>query len=186
MKPIFTIHEGEFLVGDYISRKLGKRYDVWVPTKDDGLDLLVTPKKGDGRPVSLQVKFSRSYKIPAELVGRVQATSWYSLNVDKIRTSRADLWVFVIITLRHDPHFVVIPTKELRKRILAKSGKRWDLYLWVYPGKKCYNTRDIGNVDRIAALKRGIGDTKRDFSEWLDNWSLLDKRPSSTKRSSRG
>ena len=34
MKPLFTIHEGEFLVGDYINRKLAKRFDVWVPTKD--------------------------------------------------------------------------------------------------------------------------------------------------------
>lgn len=174
VKPIFTIHEGEFLVGDHIGRKLGKRYDVWVPTKDDGVDLLVTRKNGKGSPVRLQVKFSRSYRIPEELREKVQATSWYVLNPAKIRKSRADLWVFVIITLRREPHFVVIPTRELRKRIPQKSGKRWDLYLWVYPGKKCYNTRGVGNVDRIAALKSGIGDTKRDFSEWLDNWRLLE------------
>ena len=39
MKPIFTIHEGEFLAGDHINRKLGHKYDVWVPTKDSGVDL---------------------------------------------------------------------------------------------------------------------------------------------------
>src|SRR5438309_2051688 len=28
MKPIFTIHEGEFLVGDHINRKFGRRFDI--------------------------------------------------------------------------------------------------------------------------------------------------------------
>lgn len=181
MKPIFTIHEGEFLVGDHIGRKLGKRFDVWVPTKDDGLDLLVTPKKGGGRPVSLQVKFSRSYRIPEELNGKVKATSWFVLDPAKIRKSRADLWVFVIITLRRDPYFVVIPTGDLLARLPARCGKRWHLGLWVYPGEKCYNTRDVGNADRIAALKRGIGDPKRDFSEWLDNWELLGNSAAANK-----
>ena len=45
MKPMFTIHEGEFLVGDYINRNLKDKYEVWVPTKDEGTDLLVTHRK---------------------------------------------------------------------------------------------------------------------------------------------
>lgn len=44
MKPMFTVHEGDFLVGDYINGDLGKKYEVWVPTKDTGADLLVTRK----------------------------------------------------------------------------------------------------------------------------------------------
>jgi 3D (Asp-Asp-Asp) domain-containing protein len=40
MKPLFTIHEGEFLVGDHINRKLGNKFDVWVPTKDSGVEFL--------------------------------------------------------------------------------------------------------------------------------------------------
>jgi hypothetical protein len=63
MKPLFTIHEGEFLVGDYINRKLGRKFDVWVPSKDSGVDLLVTRKRHEGKPVRLQVKFSRSFDI---------------------------------------------------------------------------------------------------------------------------
>ena len=87
MKPIFTIHEGEFLVGDYINRKFGHKYDVWVPTKDSGVDLLVARKRGRGRSVKLQVKFSRSFDIHEELARHVLATSWYTLDPKKIRRS---------------------------------------------------------------------------------------------------
>ena len=107
MKPIFTVHEGEFLVGDHINRKLGRKYDVWVPTKDTGVDLLVTRKRRSGRAVGLQVKFSRSFSIPEELARHLIATSWFTLEPKKIRNSQADLWVFVIMTLKHDQHFVV-------------------------------------------------------------------------------
>lgn len=125
------------------------------------MDLLVTRKKRDGRPVGLQVKFSRNYWFIKELAGKVQATSWFRLDPAKIRNSTADLWVFVIITLKHKQHFVVIPTRELAKRIPKKCGKRWDLYLWVYPGKKCYNMRDVCNEDRVAAWTVASGQGSR-------------------------
>jgi hypothetical protein len=48
----------EFLVGDHINRQLGHKYNVWVPTKDSGVDLLVTRKGGKGRAAGLRVKFS--------------------------------------------------------------------------------------------------------------------------------
>ncbi len=124
MKPILTIHEGEFLVGDYINRQLGHKYDVWVRTKDSGVDLLVTRKRGKGRAVKLQVKFSRSFDIPEELTRHVFATSWYTLDPKKIRQSEADLWVFVFMTLRHERYFVLIPTSELRKRIPRSCRSR--------------------------------------------------------------
>ena len=38
MRPMFTVHAGEFLVGQYIEGKLKK--NVWLPTKDVGVDLL--------------------------------------------------------------------------------------------------------------------------------------------------
>jgi hypothetical protein len=47
-------------VGDYIERKF-PRVNVWVPTKDTGIDLLVSGKKNK-RLLSLQVKFSRDFK----------------------------------------------------------------------------------------------------------------------------
>jgi hypothetical protein len=41
MRPLFTVHAGEILVGQYIEQSF-KGKNVWVPTKDLGVDLLVT------------------------------------------------------------------------------------------------------------------------------------------------
>ncbi len=59
MRPLFTIHAGEFVVGDYIERKF-RRVNLWVPSRDTGTDLLVTDSKNE-KAVSLQVKFSRDF-----------------------------------------------------------------------------------------------------------------------------
>lgn len=59
MQPLFTVHAGEFLVGEFIERNFRNTY-LWVPSKDTGIDLLVTDKKCQ-QPVSLQVKYSRDY-----------------------------------------------------------------------------------------------------------------------------
>jgi hypothetical protein len=175
MKPLFTIHEGEFLVGDYINRKLGHKYDVWVPTKDSGVDLLVTNKRRRGTPLGLQVKFSRGFDIPEEMARHLIATSWFKLDPTKIRDSRADLWVFVILTLRHEKHFVVITTRELQKRIPRRRSKVWHLYLAVLNNRSCYEVRDLDREEKLDLFRRGVRDKNRDFSEGLENWNLLAK-----------
>lgn len=175
MKPLFTIHEGEFLVGDYIHRKLGRKYDVWVPTKDTGMDLLVTHKRHRGKPVSLQVKFSRGWGIREDMAQHLIATSWFTLDPEKIRKSSADLWVFVILTLKHEQHFVVIPRQELRRRIPRRSGAMWNLYLWVLDDGTCYQVRDLAKDETLDIRRRGVRDPHRDFSRWLENWNLLGK-----------
>lgn len=175
MKPIFTIHEGEFLVGDHINRTFGRKYDVWVPTKDSGVDLLVTRKRREGKPVRLQVKFSRSFDIHAEFARHVHATSWFRLEPSKIRKSQADVWVFVILTLKHERHFVLIPRWELQKRIPRNPHKRWDLYLWIYDNGDCYQVRDLNTDQRLETLHRRVRDNRRNFSEWRENWRLLER-----------
>jgi len=175
MKPIFTIHEGEFLVGDHINRRLGHKYDVWVPTKDSGIDLLVTRKQQRGKAVGLQVKFSRCFSIREELARHLIATSWFTLEPKKIRQSRADLWVFVVMTLKHQQHFVVIPTRELRKRLPRNAGKKWHVYLWVYDNRTCYQVRNLSSEQKFDTMHRGVRDRRHDFTEWLENWKLLER-----------
>ncbi len=175
MKPLFTVYAGEFLVGDYINRRLGRRFDVWVPTKDTGVDLLVTRRQRGGTPVGLQVKFSRSFGIREEMARHLIATSWFTLDPQKIRESRADLWVFVILTLKHEAHFVVVPISELRKRTPRGSGKKWNVYLWVFDDGTCYQVRDLSNEERLTAMHEGVRDRRMDFTEWLERWDLLDR-----------
>ena len=41
MKSLFSIHAGEYLVGSHIEKSYPK-WNVWIPSKDTGIDLLVT------------------------------------------------------------------------------------------------------------------------------------------------
>jgi hypothetical protein len=57
MKAFFTVHAGEYLVGEHIEQTY-PRWRVWVPSRDTGIDLLVTDSR-HRKAVSLQVKSSR-------------------------------------------------------------------------------------------------------------------------------
>lgn len=59
MKPIFTIHAGEYLVGSHIE-KTYKKARVWIPSSDTGVDFLVTNEQLN-RAVSLQVKILKRF-----------------------------------------------------------------------------------------------------------------------------
>lgn len=59
MRPIFTIHAGEYLVATKIEESFPS-LRIWIPSKDSGVDLLVTDARQD-KVASLQVKFSKDY-----------------------------------------------------------------------------------------------------------------------------
>ena len=56
MKTLFTIHGGEWLVGEEVERRYkGNDVTVWVPgSKDRGIDLLIT-NNTNGKSVGIQV-----------------------------------------------------------------------------------------------------------------------------------
>ena len=57
MRPIFTINAGEYLAATEF-QKTFRDLQVWIPSKDTGIDLLVTDAR-QNRVASLQVKFSK-------------------------------------------------------------------------------------------------------------------------------
>jgi hypothetical protein len=77
VKPLFTIHAGEFVVGDFIEGKFSG-VNLWVPTRDTGIDLLATDSKNQ-KAVSLQVKFSRDYSARHIFQKRLKACGWCAL-----------------------------------------------------------------------------------------------------------
>lgn len=124
MTPLFTIHAGEYLVGLYIERHFKNRMNVWIPSKDTGIDLLVSDRK-NRRTASLQVKFGKDFlpEMAAELQGPLRACSWFTINRDKLRASQADFWVFVLRGFKkHSPDFVVVPTAEFQRRLRRIHG----------------------------------------------------------------
>lgn len=179
MKLLFTIHAGEFVVGDYIERKF-RRVNVWVPTKDTGVDLLISGKKNK-RVLSLQVKFSRDFpptQVAAVCQEPLPACGWWSLNRQKIAASPADYWIFVLVGFaRRRPDFVIITRAELLKRLDAihhGNPKIFQSYLWVTEKGKCWETRGLKRRDQLLIAKGEFeNNEERDFTNYLNNWDPI-------------
>ena len=127
MRPIFTIHAGEFLVGEHIEKRFPE-LNVWIPSKDTGIDLLVTNKNNASRSVSIQVKMSRDYKpaFATDNFSRVLlAGGWLTLAHDKIEDSKADYWVFILVSheRKMKPKYIIIPPSELLRCLVGIHGK---------------------------------------------------------------
>lgn len=179
MRPLFTVHAGEFIAGDFIGRNF-RHVDVWVPAKDRGIDLLVTDSSCK-KTVSLQVKFSRDFlftDIPAEFQKPFRACGWWTLNRQKIAESPADYWVFVLAGFaKRNTEFVIIRPSELLKRFDAIRGRtaRIQSYLWVTETGNCWETRGLNKVEKQAIVQGTFLDKERDFSAFLNNWRPIEK-----------
>ena len=177
MKSLFTIHAGEFVVGDYIERNF-RRVKLWLPSKDTGVDLLVTDSKCQ-KMVSLQVKFSRDFLATNMLdifQKPLRACGWWSLNRKKIDISQADYWVFVLVGYdRRSTDFVIIKPSDLIARLDSIHGKTKIIqsYLWVTQKNRCWETRGLKRLEQRAIADGMFTNTVRDFSEYLNNWGPI-------------
>ncbi|KPL25348.1 MAG: hypothetical protein AMJ75_01340 [Phycisphaerae bacterium SM1_79] len=180
MQPMFTIHAGEYLVGSYIEERF-KKCNVWVPSKDTGIDLLVTNSK-NSKAVSIQAKFSKDYTVThmaAVFQGQIKAWGWWTLTGDKIRRSPADLWVFVMQSFKQKSlEFIAIPPKVLLQRLGKIHGRKglYQTYLWVTESKKCWETRGLRKQDLALIANGCYSNRDRDFSTYLNKWTILKKK----------
>jgi hypothetical protein len=180
MRPLFTIHAGEFLVGEFIEKNF-RSLNVWIPAKDTGIDLLVTGK-ADRRPVSLQVKLSRDYKAAeavSEFDRNLVAAGWLTINHEKLAASTADLWVIVLVSheRKMKPRFVVIPPAELLRRLVVihSKSKLYHFYPWVTNGDVCLDGRGLMRAHKRQLVDGSIVLGDRDLSAYLEDWSSLQK-----------
>ena len=182
MQPIFTIHAGEYLVGNELEKRF-KDCDVWVPSKDSGIDLLVTKKSDRSRNVGIQVKFSKDF-LPDQKVlfqENLLACGWWTLDLEKIKTSSADLWILAPYSFKEKKiHFIVIDPKELLRRLIAIHGnqKRVHVYLWVTNKSKCFESRGLKKSEEVEIISNNkiTFGVERDFSQYLNNWKSLEER----------
>jgi len=181
MKPLFTVHAGEYLVGSHVDTNY-PMWNVWVPSKDTGVDLLVTNARNT-KAVSLQVKFSKDFNPthrPILLQSKLTAAGWWTHQEKKIKNSRADFWIFVLPSFtEHETSFIIISPNELLRRFRAihgRSGKRIHSYLWVTKTGRCWEARGLSNPDQeLIAFDRFNG-RDRDFTSFLNGWSEIEKR----------
>ena len=177
MKPLFTIHGGEYLVGSYIEQHF-KRVNVWVPSRDTGIDLLVSNRQ-NSRAVSLQVKFGKDWLVThmkPEFQEPLRACGWWTINRDKLRTSSADFWVFVLVGFaKRTTDYVIVPTKGLRRRLRSIHGSQRMIqsYLWVTSHRRCWETRGLRRADQLHIANGNYRHIGRDFTEWLNRWTPI-------------
>jgi hypothetical protein len=178
MRPLFTIHAGELLVGEHIEQHF-RNTNVWVPAKDSGIDLLVTDKKNT-KTVSLQVKFSRDFRssLKTEFQQPLRACGWWTFNPAKLRTSSADYWVLVLIGFAHQTtDYIIISPGELYRRLklLHPTDPRMQSYFWVTKQDKCWETRGIRRRAQSLIAAGGFDDELRNFTSFLNNWTPVSK-----------
>ena len=177
MKSLFTIHAGEYVVGDYIERNF-RRVKIWLPSKDTGVDLLVTDSKCQ-KMISLQVKFSRDFlatMMRDSFQKPLRACGWWSLNRKKIVISQADYWVFVLLGFdRRSTDFVIVKPSDLLTRLdsIHSKAKIFQSYLWVTQKNLCWETRGLKRQDQQAVCDGLYSNTDRDFTKYLNNWTPI-------------
>jgi hypothetical protein len=176
MRPLFTVHAGEYLVGSYIEQHY-KRVNVWVPSRDTGVDLLVSDRHSR-RAVSLQVKFSKDFLVThmgAVFQKSVRACGWWTINRDKLRSSPANFWVFVLLGFqRQSTDFIIIPPKELLRRLHSIHGSQNTIiqsYLWVTERHGCWETRGLGRKEQLQIANGEYRGARRDLTKWLNVWT---------------
>jgi hypothetical protein len=179
MRPIFTVHAGEYLVGEHIERAY-PRLSVWVPCKDSGTDLLVFDPR-NRKTASLQIKFSKDFNpIHSALdQSRLLAAGWWTHDLRKIERSGADFWVFVIPSFAEKrTSFIILQPAVLRRltAIHGKSSKRIHSYLRVTKTQRCWEARGLAKADQeLLALDR-YDNADRDFTGFLNAWKQIESR----------
>ena len=173
MKPIFTVHAGEYLAASHIEHRF-RHVNLWVPAKDTGIDLLVSDRL-NRKTVSLQVKFSKDFVLAQapEFQHKLRACGWWKVDSEKVRRSPADYWVFVLQEFAtKSVAYVVIPPKELLRRLHGIHGQRriWQVYLWVMKTDHCWETRDLSKGDLFLIASDEFSNPNRDFSKYLNAW----------------
>jgi hypothetical protein len=178
MRPLFTVHAGEELVADYIERN-HKNYRVWIPSKDTGVDLLVT-NPISGKYAGLQVKFSRDFYTKEDpLWGKkVKSFGWWTLDANKIKLSDADLWVFVLFNFNErNSQYIILKPKELLKRLSKIHGDlhHYRLYFMLTDKNTCWEVRKLKKKEQTSIVDGKFKENRYDFTDCLDAWDKLDK-----------
>ena len=179
MRPLFTIHAGEYLVGERLEGNKRKP-NVWVPTKDKGIDLLVTDETFSCK-TSIQAKFSKDF-LPtfknSFMLEYLNCCGWWTLNAEKIKKSKADYWILVLhsfsfekVKIRGNYQFIVIkPTKLLEKltKIHGPNQKIFQTYLWITNKNKCIEGRNLTLNKKEIVMSKLETPKERDFTCYLD------------------
>ena len=172
-------------MGSHIE-KTYKNLRVWLPSKDTGVDLLVTNLHLT-HAASIQVKFSKDYvgttsgkKKTVKVIEKgIKSGGWWTFNSDKIKKSPADLWVLVLYSFSHrDFDFVIIEPGRLLElyKKLGKASGTIQSYVWVTENGQCWETRGVNKKEQKAIATGTFDDPVRNLTDFLNNWKPLEEK----------
>jgi hypothetical protein len=179
MKILFSIHAGEYLVGQHIEDN-HKSLRVWVPSKDTGVDLMLSNANAT-RTASIQVKFSKDYTSassmePFQQEGSLSKTfGWFKISRKALQESPAQWWILVLLGFNASPNFVIIRPRDLLQRLDTLFGPRdtFQSYVWLtkpggrWKADKCWEVRDLNQEDRLRIVAGTYENASRDLSSYL-------------------
>jgi len=179
MKPLFTIHGGEYLFGITMELRFPE-LRIWIPAKDDGIDFLVTDVEHK-KTLSVQVKYSKDFNWShgnPVLKPHVKSAGWYSLNREKIENSKADYWVMVNYDgVKKNTDFLFIKPQDLLTKYdsLGRTGKRIESYIMVMNNGECYETRGMRKREMNTILSGSLSNTNRCLKPYIEEWGVIEK-----------
>ena len=174
MRPLFTVHAGEYLVGRELEEKFSN-LEVWIPSRDTGVDLLVTDKL-QKTVARLQVKFSKDHLASgkeARATEAIKSGGWWSFDREKLAQSRADYWVLVLCEFTSRKYdYIVIPPSQLLARYekIAPGVQKIQSYFWVTRQGLCWETRGLGTEEYAQVCAGTYRSRGRNFSRYLNAW----------------
>ena len=185
-KSVGTGNTGEYLTALHIEQTF-RKWELWIPRKDWGADLLVSSRTDRRKNAALQVKYSKDHLTLQGGSQREQYRSkgWWTFSFaaleKNIKDKAADFWILSIE--RYDGKTgldcVIIQPKELHRRLKRiNTGNTQQTYLWITHDNRCFATRGLRKAETNlldAGDYRGIS-TDRDFTPFLNNWKELEQR----------
>ena len=177
MKPIFTIHAGEYIVAATLEKKF-RDFNIWLPSKDTGIDLLLTNKENT-KTVSLQVKFSKDFSTThTKEIFRpnIKGAGWWTLNREKIQNSKADFWVFILYSLENKTHdFIVIKPSVLLTIFdnTSRTANSIHCYITVTNHDTVFETRGLNDNDMQLICSDTFVNHDRDLKKYLNDWTAI-------------
>jgi len=181
MRPIFTIHAGEYVFGEAFQKRFPKA-DLWVPAKDKGTDFLIT-EPSLSEPISVQVKMSKDYSKTQAIDSfekSRKAGGWFTFSHDKIANSPAQIWTIVLISTARTakPVFINIRPEVLLGNLCKVHGKQksYNVYPWLMEINSkivCVEGRSLKEPERNNLADGGPIPDGRDWTQHYENWEIF-------------
>lgn len=167
---VYQTHFAEDIVKDEILKKFKNKFNVWIPSKDTGIDILLTDKTNK-KVVTLQVKWSKNYY--EDYKDKESYGGWFQIKKNKLESSIADYWVLVIPSNSEKKfQFIIVKPSELIENYVKHGLYEDKINSYIdIRGGKVYEGRGICNSDRKSHCYEFP--TERELLNCLNRWDKI-------------